>query len=202
MTPTPPSQAKRASGTGVDGHVHDRAGRPSTPHAAHADARPRTSGAGHAEAFTGWPHHENHHRFHTALAGPPASRAPGLSGRYARGAGRGCSRWSRRPRRSPRAAAGRGPCRPGSTTLPGAPARWCGHHLFGECEPPVQKGRQIHRDHPPVPPKVVTTRVTDLPTPTRARRRARWRTRCHPLIPVDSDHWEHAVPRGSVHGKT
>ncbi|MBV2367252.1 IS481 family transposase, partial [Streptomonospora nanhaiensis] len=47
-----------------------------------AYARPYTSEAQRREAFTGWLHHYNHHRFHTAIGGPPASRVTNLSGRY------------------------------------------------------------------------------------------------------------------------
>jgi transposase InsO family protein len=47
-----------------------------------AYARPYTSEAQRREAFTGWLHDYNHHRFHTAISGPPASRVPNLSGQY------------------------------------------------------------------------------------------------------------------------
>ncbi|NYH51085.1 transposase InsO family protein [Nocardiopsis arvandica] len=47
-----------------------------------AYARPYTSEAKRREAFPGWLHHYNHHRFHTALGGPPASRVTNLSGQY------------------------------------------------------------------------------------------------------------------------
>ncbi|MCY9784363.1 IS481 family transposase [Nocardiopsis sp. EMB25] len=47
-----------------------------------AYARPYTSEAERREAFGQWLHHYNHHRFHTALGGPPASRVPNLSGQY------------------------------------------------------------------------------------------------------------------------
>ena len=47
-----------------------------------AYARPYRSEAERREAFTGWLHHYNHHRFHTAISGPPASRVPNLSGQY------------------------------------------------------------------------------------------------------------------------
>ncbi|MGW9351416.1 IS481 family transposase [Nocardiopsis flavescens] len=47
-----------------------------------AYARPYTGESEKREAFTGWLHHYNHHRFHTALGGPPASRVPNLSGQY------------------------------------------------------------------------------------------------------------------------
>ncbi|MFL1382460.1 IS481 family transposase, partial [Nocardiopsis sp. frass4] len=47
-----------------------------------AHARPYTSESEKREAFTGWLHHYNHHRFHTAISGPPASRVPNLSGQY------------------------------------------------------------------------------------------------------------------------
>jgi transposase InsO family protein len=46
-----------------------------------AYARPYTSEAERAAAFTTWLHNYNHHRGHTALGGrPPASRVPNLSG--------------------------------------------------------------------------------------------------------------------------
>ncbi|MFJ9553537.1 integrase core domain-containing protein [Nocardiopsis sp. NPDC101807] len=48
-----------------------------------ACARPRTSETERAEAFTGWLHHDDHHRSHTAVNGPPATRVPDLSGQYA-----------------------------------------------------------------------------------------------------------------------
>jgi len=47
-----------------------------------AYARPYRSEAEKREAFTGWLHHYNHHRFHTAIGGPPASRVTNLSGQY------------------------------------------------------------------------------------------------------------------------
>ncbi|GAA1086834.1 IS481-like element ISMsm9 family transposase [Nocardiopsis metallicus] len=47
-----------------------------------AYARPYTSESQKREAFTGWLHEYNHHRFHTAISGPPASRVPNLSGQY------------------------------------------------------------------------------------------------------------------------
>ncbi|MBR8743699.1 IS481 family transposase, partial [Nocardiopsis sp. MG754419] len=47
-----------------------------------AYARPYRSEAEKREAFTGRLHHDNHHRFPTALGGPPASRVPNLSGQY------------------------------------------------------------------------------------------------------------------------
>jgi transposase len=47
-----------------------------------AYARPYTCEAQKREAFPGWLHHYNHHRFHTALGGPPASRVTNLSGQY------------------------------------------------------------------------------------------------------------------------
>jgi transposase InsO family protein len=45
-----------------------------------AYAHPYRSEAERAEAFTGWLHHYNHHRFHTAIGSPPATRVPNLSG--------------------------------------------------------------------------------------------------------------------------
>ncbi|MEE2038678.1 IS481 family transposase [Nocardiopsis sp. CT-R113] len=47
-----------------------------------AYARPYRSEAEKREAFTEWLHHYNHHRFHTAIGGPPASRVTNLSGQY------------------------------------------------------------------------------------------------------------------------
>ncbi|WP_067973512.1 IS481 family transposase [Nocardiopsis trehalosi] len=47
-----------------------------------AYARPYRSEAERREAFPGWLHHYNHHRFHTAIGGPPATRVPNLSGQY------------------------------------------------------------------------------------------------------------------------
>ncbi|WP_121188546.1 IS481 family transposase [Nocardiopsis sp. Huas11] len=47
-----------------------------------AYARSYTSEAEKREAFTGWLHHYNHHRFHTAISGPPASRVTNLCGQY------------------------------------------------------------------------------------------------------------------------
>ncbi|NYJ34370.1 IS481 family transposase [Nocardiopsis aegyptia] len=47
-----------------------------------AYARPYTSEAERREAFPQWLHHYNHHRFHTALGGPPASRVTNLRGQY------------------------------------------------------------------------------------------------------------------------
>ncbi|MCY9783380.1 IS481 family transposase [Nocardiopsis sp. EMB25] len=47
-----------------------------------AYARPYRSETEKREAFTGWLHGYNHHRFHTAISGPPASRVPNLSGQY------------------------------------------------------------------------------------------------------------------------
>ncbi|WP_436886164.1 integrase core domain-containing protein [Nocardiopsis dassonvillei] len=53
-----------------------------TPVEERAHARPHRSEAQEREAFTGWSHHYDHHRLHTAIGGPPASRVPDLSGRY------------------------------------------------------------------------------------------------------------------------
>ena len=47
-----------------------------------AYARPYRSETERREAFTAWLHHYNHHRFHTAISGPPATRVPNLSGQY------------------------------------------------------------------------------------------------------------------------
>ena len=47
-----------------------------------AYAHPYTSERQKREAFPGWLHEYNHHRFHTAISGPPASRVPNLSGQY------------------------------------------------------------------------------------------------------------------------
>ena len=47
-----------------------------------AYARPYRSETDKREAFQGWLHDYNHHRFHTAVGGPPASRVPNLSGQY------------------------------------------------------------------------------------------------------------------------
>ncbi|ASU57123.1 IS481 family transposase [Nocardiopsis dassonvillei] len=47
-----------------------------------AYARPYQSESERREAFPRWLHHYNHHRFHTAISGPPASRVPNLSGQY------------------------------------------------------------------------------------------------------------------------
>ena len=35
-----------------------------------------------AAALDGWLHYYNHHRGHTSIDGPPASRVPSLSGQY------------------------------------------------------------------------------------------------------------------------
>ncbi|CAM3817786.1 IS481-like element ISMsm9 family transposase [Nocardiopsis rhodophaea] len=45
-----------------------------------AYARAYTSEAQRRAALPGWVHHYNHHRFHTAIDGPPASRVTNLSG--------------------------------------------------------------------------------------------------------------------------
>ncbi len=47
-----------------------------------AYARPYTSEAERREAFGQWLHHYKHHRFHTALSGPHATRVPNLSVQY------------------------------------------------------------------------------------------------------------------------
>jgi transposase InsO family protein len=47
-----------------------------------AYARPYRSEAERRQAFAGWLHHYNHHRFHTAISGPPATRVTNLSGQY------------------------------------------------------------------------------------------------------------------------
>ena len=47
-----------------------------------AYARPYRSESEKREAFGEWLHEYNHHRFHTAVGGPPASRVPNLSGQY------------------------------------------------------------------------------------------------------------------------
>ena len=47
-----------------------------------AYARPYPSEADRRAALPTWLHHYNHHRHHTALGGPPASRVPNLSGQY------------------------------------------------------------------------------------------------------------------------
>ncbi|MFC4566121.1 IS481 family transposase, partial [Nocardiopsis mangrovi] len=47
-----------------------------------AYARPYTSETQRRQAFPEWLHHYNHHRFHTAISGPPATRVPNLSGQY------------------------------------------------------------------------------------------------------------------------
>ena len=45
-----------------------------------AYARPYRSESERRAALPAWLHHYNHHRHHTALGGPPASRVPNLSG--------------------------------------------------------------------------------------------------------------------------
>ncbi|QVQ51125.1 IS481 family transposase [Spiractinospora alimapuensis] len=45
-----------------------------------AYARPYTSETQRRHAFTGWLHHYNHHRFHTAINGPPTTRVTNLTG--------------------------------------------------------------------------------------------------------------------------
>ncbi|GAB7044618.1 hypothetical protein JCM9533A_84690 [Catenuloplanes niger JCM 9533] len=47
-----------------------------------AYAKPYTSETARRKALPGWLHTYNHHRHHTAIGGPPASRVPNLSGQY------------------------------------------------------------------------------------------------------------------------
>jgi transposase InsO family protein len=45
-----------------------------------AYTRPYTSDTARAAALPNWLHSYNHHRHHTAIGGPPATRVPNLSG--------------------------------------------------------------------------------------------------------------------------
>ncbi|GAB3451590.1 hypothetical protein GCM10027570_28630 [Streptomonospora sediminis] len=45
-----------------------------------AYSRAYTSESERREAFGDWLHHYNHHRFHTAIDGPPAFRVTNLTG--------------------------------------------------------------------------------------------------------------------------
>jgi transposase InsO family protein len=47
-----------------------------------AYACPYRSEAERRKALPDWLHHYNHHRFHTAIGGPPATRVPNLTGQY------------------------------------------------------------------------------------------------------------------------
>ena len=47
-----------------------------------AYAAPYISETQRRAALPGWLHHYNHHRHHTAIGGPPASRVTNLSGQY------------------------------------------------------------------------------------------------------------------------
>jgi transposase InsO family protein len=47
-----------------------------------AYAQPYTSETARRAALPGWLHYYNHHRGHTAIGGPPATRVPNLSGQY------------------------------------------------------------------------------------------------------------------------
>ena len=47
-----------------------------------AYARPHTSDGSRTRALAPWLHHYNHHRYHTALGGPPITRVTNLPGEY------------------------------------------------------------------------------------------------------------------------
>ncbi len=47
-----------------------------------AYARAHASETERRGAFDDWLHHDNHHRFHTAIGGPPASRFTNLTGQH------------------------------------------------------------------------------------------------------------------------